>query len=106
MTQHKLRLDDLQVESFQVLPAAPRERGTVQGHIVLTAYAGCSRTCIYKDTCAISCRTCYGQLTCNDSCLCDTTPQLTCGASCGGTCLTACGCSGDIFCPEGSAGCA
>lgn len=100
MKQHKLRLDDLEVESFQTLPEAPRQRGTVQGQIALTAYAGCSGTCFYRDTCAISCGSC-GQLTCNDSCLCESVPHTACGPSCDGTCLTACNCSGDIFCAEG-----
>ncbi|HEX8904019.1 MAG TPA: hypothetical protein VF771_04215 [Longimicrobiaceae bacterium] len=104
MKQKKLRLDELEVESFHVLPEAPQERGTVQGQIVLTALAGCSDTCIYKATCQISCATCAGQFTCNnDSCdvtLCDTCARFTCAASCQGTCVTACDCSGDIFCIE------
>jgi len=84
MTQHKLRLDDLEVESFQVLPEAPRERGTVQGHIALTAYAGCSRTCFHNDTCAISCPGGSCILTvCADTC---DTCQRTCFQSCEGTC--------------------
>ena len=84
MTQHKLRLDDLEVESFQVLPPAAGERGTVEGHLLLTANAGCSRTCFYRDTCTVSCpggscilTVCAG--TC-DSC------QRTCAQSCEGTC--------------------
>lgn len=102
MKQKKLRLDDLEVESFHVLPDAPRERGTVQGHIVLTAYVGCSDTCLYKATCRISCATCAGQFTCSESCdvtACDTCARLTCADSCNGGCFSD-GCSVDLnFCP-------
>lgn len=96
MKQHKLRLDDLQIESFSVLPEAPRERGTVQGHLITPP--NFTVDCTFADTCAISCRTCYRQITCNETCLCETYKGPTCGVTCINRCATD-NCTGDIFCP-------
>lgn len=114
MSQKKLRLDDLQVESFDVLPHAQQERGTVEANILVSVNYVCSGTCPYKATCLISCpngtcvltvcaATCLGQLTCGGvTCYvtaCDTCAGLTCGNSCQGVCYTV-GCSGGGFCPQ------
>ena len=96
MSQKKLKLDDLQVESFHLVPDAPQERGTVEGRDLLASAA----TCIYQATCVISC-TCNGLVTCGASCnvtACDTCDRFTCGGSCDGRCDT--GFSGGVFCPQ------
>ena len=60
---HKLRLDDLRVETFQT-HAPPAERGTVQAHLtnpcLKTAFATCPLTCD-DATCVGSCQgtSCY-----------------------------------------------
>lgn len=65
----RLRIDDLSVDSFEVTPAAPDRRGTVQAHESITGdpvncYSekeSCAGTCIVYDTCdGFSCNgTCH-----------------------------------------------
>ena len=71
----KLKLDDLQVDTFQTTSAA-RQKGTVFGE---------------QCTCYTQC-TCPGCPTCDASCngTCDASCNGTCDASCGGTCDFAC----------------
>jgi hypothetical protein len=96
--QRKLKLDDLQVESFHVLPEAPRVRGTVAGREALAAtldgaYSCYDYTCGLDETCHVSC---FG--TCVTLCTCDHTcpPQFTCGA---GSCVaTFCDITCDLSC--------
>ncbi|HEX8904020.1 MAG TPA: hypothetical protein VF771_04220 [Longimicrobiaceae bacterium] len=93
MGKKKLRIDDLRVESFHVLPGEAPARGTVEGReIILSAY-NCSGTCLYVNTCKISCPegTCIVTAcaatcdTCADTC---DTCDRTCAVSCEGTCDT------------------
>ena len=73
--KHKLKLEELAVDSFQTVDAAREEaRGTVHGFARPT-----------RETCNDP--TCGGLVwTCIDSC------QETCGLSCGGTCVDTCLC--------------
>jgi hypothetical protein len=70
MPKLKLRLDDLQVDTFQTTTVR-KEKGTVFGE---------QCTCHTQCTCP-GCPTCYAS--CNG----------TCDASCNGTCATTCGCN-------------
>jgi hypothetical protein len=81
MRQHKLRLEDLAIESFSTTPTGSH-RGTVKGHAEAepgTIFSWCNTcdgfTCEYNHTCA-------PQLTC----VMDTTcaPEYTCTPDCGG----------------------
>ena len=67
MQKLKLRLDDLQVDTFQTTPVE-KQKGTVFGE---------------QCTCRTQC-TCPGCYTCDASC------NGTCGASCNGTCGATC----------------
>ena len=79
MNKFKLKLDDLQVDTFQTT-TAPREKGTVFGE-QCTCYTNC--TCPGCPTCYESCNgTC--DASCNGSC------AVTCDASCYGTCDWTC----------------
>jgi hypothetical protein len=86
MQKLKLRLEDLQVDTFQIT-AARREKGTVFGE-QCTCYTQC--TCPGCPTCDASCNgTCNcpggtGGGTGNASC------DFTCEASCNGTCDDTC----------------
>ncbi len=71
----KLKLDDLQVDTFQTMPLQ-KAKGTVFGE---------QCTCYTQCTCP-GCPTCYAS--CNGSC--DVSCNGTCDASCNGTC--------DFFC--------
>jgi hypothetical protein len=78
MEKLRLKLDDLQVDSFQITPAA-KAKGTVLGE---------QCTC---HTCP-GCPTCAGYGTCDASC------NGTCDASCNGTCLVSCNGTCDASC--------
>jgi hypothetical protein len=86
----KLRLDDLQVDTFQTTPVQ-KQKGTVFGE-QCTCWTNC--TCPGCPTCDASCNgtcgaSCNG--TCGDSCYgsCAWTCEYTCEYSCGGnTCDT------------------
>jgi hypothetical protein len=75
----KLKLDDLQVDTFQTT-AAQKQKGTVFGE---------QCTCYTQCTCP-GCPTCYAS--CNGSCdaSCNGTCGATCDESCYGTCDYAC----------------
>jgi hypothetical protein len=75
MQKLKLRLDDLQVDTFQTT-APRREKGTVFG-----------------EQC-----TCYTQCTCPGCPTCDASCNGTCNASCNGTCDDTCGATGNDTC--------
>jgi hypothetical protein len=68
--KHKLRIDELSVDSFDATPAPAERRGTVQGN------QSDPNTC-YPVICASGSPSCLG--TCP--------PEETCGLSCGGTCI-------------------
>ena len=91
MSQRKLRLEELKVDSFEVLPETQKERGTVQGNAAITVTQGLYTcfdfTCRYNYTCAFSCGGTCNQFTCGNSC------QGTCGITCY---LTDC----DQYCPQ------
>jgi hypothetical protein len=73
MRQHKLRLDDLFVETFSTI-AEDGHRGTVNGHQEYETMAeGCDST--NQFTCMAN-QTCYPQFTCVAGQTCD--PQFTC----------------------------
>ncbi|HEX8696165.1 MAG TPA: hypothetical protein VF746_27355 [Longimicrobium sp.] len=99
MQPRKLRLDDLQVESFHVLPEAPGQRGTVAAQEAATAtleapYTCYDPTCRRQYTCYVSCggscvsctceNTCEGRFTCDFAC--EETGGITCDLSCDGLC--------------------
>lgn len=68
----RLRLDDLEVDSFDTTPRKGRAgEGTVYGFV--TSLTACN-TCIVTDC------------SCATVCTCQATCSYTCGASCGGTC--------------------
>ena len=78
MNKLKLRLDDLQVDTFQTT-SAPKQKGTVFGE-QCTCWTYCGQnTCPGCPTCNASCNgSC--DVSCNGSC------AVTCDASCYGTC--------------------
>ena len=75
MNKLKLRLDDLQVDTFQTT-AVRKEKGTVFGE-------------------QCTCWTYCGQNTCPGCPTCDASCNGTCDASCNGTCATNCNCTSD-----------
>jgi hypothetical protein len=79
MNKLKLRLDDLQIDSFDTT-APQKAKGTVFGE---------QCTCYTQCTCP-GCPTCYAS--CNGSCdaSCNGTCAATCDASCNGTCDYTC----------------
>ena len=79
----KLKLDDLQVDTFQTMPVE-KPKGTVFGE---------QCTCYTQCTCP-GCPTCYAS--CNGTC--DASCNGTCGASCGATCDYSCGGTCDYSC--------
>ena len=81
MNKLKLRLDDLQVDTFQTT-SVPKQKGTVFGE---------QCTCYTQCTCP-GCPTCAGYGTCDASC------NGTCDASCNGTCVASCNCDTDGTC--------
>jgi hypothetical protein len=78
LNQLKLRLDDLQVDTFQTT-SAPKQKGTVFGE-QCTCYTQCGQN------------TCPGCPTCDASC------NGSCGASCNGTCDASCNGTCDDIC--------
>ena len=108
MNKLSLRLDDLQVESFEPLPPSTARGGTVLGHkgtqddtcrsCIETCEATCRETCdeSCRPTCGESCRaTCHGE-SCEDTCgqghpTCAESCQDTCARTCA-TCLETCAC--------------
>jgi hypothetical protein len=95
MKKLALKLDDLQVETFDPSSTKPEVRGTVEGHESLNGT--CGQSCY---TCQVSCNglscfscngscemsVCYGQScfgTCNT---CQGSCYATCYATCGQTC--------------------
>jgi hypothetical protein len=101
MNKLRLRLDDLQVDTFQTTPAQ-KEKGTVFGE-QCTCYSEC--TCPGCPTCDASCNgTCEADTgcgpTCNASCRAscvDNTCAIdygSCGLSCPNTCYETCICAG------------
>ena len=82
MNKLKLRLDELQVESFETADIGAEERGTVRGRAVLgppTDDFTCPDTCKY--TCQRTCNTCWPMNTC-PACQ----PPLSLDHTCMGTC--------------------
>jgi hypothetical protein len=77
MNKLRLKLEDLQIDSFSTTPVK-KEKGTVYGE---------------QCTCRTAC-TCPGCPTCDASCngTCDASCNGTCVASCNGTCGDSCGC--------------
>lgn len=88
MQQRKLRLDDLQVESFHVLPEAPEQRGTVAAREAAETFG---LVCRPSFTCFVSCRLadCSLEFTC-DTCQETCRGLDTCDPSCLGTCDVTC----------------
>jgi hypothetical protein len=83
----KLRLDDLQVDTFQTTPV-PNEKGTVFGEqCTCPGVNTCDATCA-GPTCNASC-----QASCVDN-TCAIDVYGTCGLSCPGTCYDTCPCTG------------
>jgi hypothetical protein len=83
MQKLKLRLDDLQVDTFQTT-SSQKQKGTVFGE-QCTCYTQC--TCPGCPSCYASCNgTC--DATCNGTC--DASCNGTCDASCNGTCGDTC----------------
>ena len=78
----KLRLDDLQVDTFQTT-SVQKQKGTVFGE-QCTCYTQC--TCPGCPTCDASCNGTCGA-SCNGTC------GATCDASCYGSCDYSCDCS-------------
>ena len=89
MKKLKLRLDDLQVDSFQTTMVR-KEKGTVFGE---------------QCTCRTQC-TCPGCPTCDASCngTCGASCNGTCDASCYGTCGDTCDCVSNDTCYDTCAG--
>ncbi len=102
----KLRLEDLEVESFETAPEGdPTPQGTVFAYISPgpgnTCDAGCTNstcggttcqaTCVStcNQTCPPTCHTCAG--TCGPTC-------QTCGGACGVTCPESCGTFACFYC--------
>ena len=79
----KLRLDDLQVDTFDTTPVARKEKGTVVGEQMCTCYTICTcpgcPTC--DATCPATCAYTCDDVTCNESCD---------GTCAGWTCITRC----------------
>jgi hypothetical protein len=91
MNKLKLRLDDLQVDTFQTT-SVKKQKGTVFGE-QCTCYTNC--TCPGCPTCYASCNgTC--DASCNGTCgvSCNGTCGDTCDVSCNGTCDDTCNCGG------------
>ena len=95
----KLRLDDLQVDTFQTT-SAPKQKGTVFGE---------QCTCYTQCTCP-GCPSCANYATCDASCngtcgaSCNGTCGATCDASCYGSCDYSCDCASDATCDYTCAG--
>jgi hypothetical protein len=91
----KLRLEDLQIDSFTTTQVR-KEKGTVYGE-QCTCHTAC--TCPGCPTCDASCNgTCGGS--CNGTC--DASCNGTCGgASCGASCDYSCGGTCDVSCDGG-----
>ena len=96
MQKLKLRLEDLQVDTFRTTTVR-KEKGTVFGE---------QCTCQTQCTCP-GCPTCYASCngTCDASCngSCAATCDGTCGATCNDTCYdtcAACGGSGQFSCDD------
>jgi len=87
MEKLKLNLDELKVESFELLPQQSNQQGTVYGQVPQTQApaATCSQSC--NETC----NTCNGN-TCLGSCVntCGATCAATCAESCAATCTVTC----------------
>ena len=54
MSKLRLELDKLAVESFDIDSAGERDRGTVRGHVAITAQVGCYNDSRYGGPCALS----------------------------------------------------
>lgn len=97
MGQHKLKLDDLEVESFHVLPAPPDGRGTVRAQSEDGADSRFVLLCKPSFTCFASCGAmdCSfdGNFTCTCDASCGGSCDASCGGSCGNSCQETCGCS-------------
>ncbi|HEU0013393.1 MAG TPA: pinensin family lanthipeptide [Longimicrobium sp.] len=80
MKKLSLKLDELQVESFETQDN-PRQRGTVQ------ANCACGVCCCCPCACTAQC-TAWGHASCAPNASCGHTycNQFTCAASCEGTC--------------------
>ena len=91
MNKLKLKLDDLQVDTFQTTPAS-KEKGTVFGE-QCTCWTQCGQnTCPGCPTCDATCNgTCNAS--CNGTC-------ASCGASCGGSCDWTCDWTCDYSCGD------
>jgi hypothetical protein len=87
-TKISLKVNDLNVESFEVLPPELQLTGTIQGNEAEAAFATPNQSC--GGTCGISCET-RACGTCYDSChatQCAVT--CTCGDTCPNTCADSC----------------
>lgn len=85
--RHKLRLDDLEVESFRTTEA-PSFRGTVKGQandadaasiFIISICDSCDGSCAPVHTCVMD-TTCAPEHTCNPDATC--APEYTCKDSC------------------------
>ena len=98
MIRNKLKLDELQVESFHVLPDGEYERGTVLANeaeaVLETAGTTCQGatckgdTCEYQTCAGPSCQNTFCYRTCGYTCGGSCPNDITCGGSCGPTCYT------------------
>jgi hypothetical protein len=91
MNKLKLRLDDLQVDTFQTTSVS-KQKGTVLGEQQCTCYTACGQnTCPGCPTCDASCNGTCGA-SCNGTC------GATCDASCYGSCDYTCDCPSAATC--------
>ena len=105
MRKYRLELDELSVESFDVLPETSEQRGTVRGREatpILGTCFGCGSATVDGETC-VSCDGCGPgthfntcEYTCDDAtcATCGNSCAATCGASCWDTCGRTCNCVG------------
>lgn len=86
MSKIKLRLDTLQVDTFQTAGSPDAARGTVQAHAItgFTSYCQCAYATNYG-TCQASCADTCGGPTCDYPCQTADTCYLTCRDACAWT---------------------
>lgn len=87
MQKLQLRLDDLQVQSFETSDAVAQARGTVRGRE--QSNPNCTAECTGFDSCQETCEgvSCDGAASCRDTCAwqtCDPSNYMTCWCGVGG----------------------
>jgi len=104
MSHRKLKLDELQVESFPTTNERVAEPGTVFGQAeaaLLTQGTTCKgatcegKTCEYQTCAGPSCQNTFCYASCGDTCALTCAGDLTCGLTCGISC------NGGGTCPSG-----